>query len=131
MYETRIILREAIRHQRPIVGVAAGLTREFCPHVFGQTDGEWMVLAWQFGGLSEYGLPEGGQWRCFNVDDLHDLKIRNGEWRRGWVSSIDELAEYIAIVDTAVDPAFGPEVRGSFMRRLRFPGFGARVRTPV
>jgi hypothetical protein len=131
MYETRIILREAIRRQRPIVGVVAGLKREFCPHVFGQTDSEWRALVWQFGGLCEYGLPEGGEWRCFAVEDMRDLKIRNGEWRRGWVWSLDEIADHVALVDTAVDPAFGPEIRGGLLRRLRLPGFGLRAKPPL
>ena len=70
MYENRVILREAIRHQRPVVGLGNGLRREFCPHVLGETDGVWRVFAWQFAGLSESGLRDGGDWRCHDpVDD--------------------------------------------------------------
>ena len=127
MYETRIVLREAIRHRRPVVALANGLRREFCPHVLGHTDGDWRVLAWQFAGLSESGLSGDGDWRCFALDDLEDLKIRNGDWRRGWIATAGQLDEYMDVVDTAVDAGFGPELRGGFMSRFRLPGFGARL----
>lgn len=127
MFETRCILREAIRHQRPVVGLGNGLRREFCPHILGHTDGVWRTLVWQFAGLSESGLPEGGDWRCFALEDLRELNIRNGPWRRGVIVSADQLAEHIAVVDLQVDPAFGPELRGGFMSRFRFAGMGARA----
>jgi uncharacterized protein len=124
MYETRIILREAIRNQRPVVGLGAGLRREFCPHLLGHNGGVWRTLVWQYAGLSESGLREGGDWRCFELDDLADLHIRNGEWRRGWVASVEAMSGHVDTIDTEVDAAFGPEVRGRFMSGLRFGGLG-------
>lgn len=114
MHEMKVIIREAIRHRRPMVGQGNGLRREFCPHALGHTDGSWRVLTWQFAGLSETGLRDGGDWRCFSLEDLRNLTIRNGEWRRGVAVSADYIREHIAVVDTAVDPNHGPEIKGGF-----------------
>ena len=104
------------------MGIGAGLRREFCPYVVGHNGGVWRTLVWQFAGLSESGLREGGDWRCFELEDLCNLHIRNGEWRRGWVTSLEEISGQIDTIDTIVDPAFGPELRNGFMARLRLGG---------
>ena len=48
----------------------------------GVTKNEWRVFVWQFGG--ELSKPIGnGVWRCFRLDELEQLQLRDGEWRHG------------------------------------------------
>jgi hypothetical protein len=42
------------------------------------------VLAFQFGGSSQSGLPTGGDWRCFDVDRIESIALLQGQpWRSG------------------------------------------------
>jgi len=41
------------------------------------------VLVYQFGGESNSILPEGGEWRCLDLDKIHIIQIRPGEWYTG------------------------------------------------
>jgi hypothetical protein len=57
-----------------------GLYREVCPHIVGHKHGEEKAQVFQFGGDSEHGLPEGGELRCFYLDQVEDLQPRDGAW---------------------------------------------------
>ncbi|EJB8473073.1 hypothetical protein HV096_08185 [Citrobacter freundii] len=77
------ILQFAIENQKQITAYYDGFYREMCPHTLGFKNGRRQVLCYQFGGESSRGYitTQGSQnWRCMQVDALHDLTIRDGEW---------------------------------------------------
>lgn len=98
-------LREAIGSLKQVTAVYEGLPREFCPHFLGTGDGVWKVLGWQFAGSSSRGLAPGGNWRCFQLEHLDGLALREGPWHRG---VYDGFAQHcVSEIDTAIDAAHG------------------------
>jgi hypothetical protein len=79
------IIRQAILDKCCLTATYQGRVRHFSPHAIGRdNDGEVHVMAFQYGGQSSKGLPMGGEWRCFNVYELHNV-IRNGDpWHTGY-----------------------------------------------
>ena len=75
--------RRAILRKQQVTCIYQGLYREICPHILGHSAGVEKVLAYQFGGESSKGLPPGGQWRCLKVEDVKDVKLRDGWWYSG------------------------------------------------
>lgn len=80
VYET---LKEAIATKRCVRVMAAGRSRDLCPHALGQKDGSPRVLAFQYEGGSVSGLAPGGQWRTFFLREITSAKIIDGPWRSG------------------------------------------------
>jgi hypothetical protein len=83
---THDLLRSAIRDRRQVVAYYQGHRREFCPHVLGTKAGKARVLVFQFGGETSHGpivSPQDGDWRCFEVAELLDVELRDGEWHSG------------------------------------------------
>lgn len=78
--DTYALLEHAILHRLQVVARYDGTLREFCPHALGRKGRERHVMAFQFGGASQGGLPPGGDWRCFAVDRLSDAGTRPGAW---------------------------------------------------
>jgi hypothetical protein len=77
------IIRDAILNKRQIVATYQGCRREMCPHALGMKKGRYRVLFFQFAGESNSGLPQGGQWRCINLDELERISVREGPWHTG------------------------------------------------
>jgi len=77
------LIRDAIESEQQIICIYGGHYREICPHILGRRDGEEKLLSWQFGGETASRLPPGGEWRCLNVADMKDIKVRNGRWHTG------------------------------------------------
>jgi hypothetical protein len=79
-----LLLLAAARRQ-PVTAMYDGLPRLLCPHVLGRKSGRRHVLFYQFGGGSNHGLPavpEGvGDWRCFAVEKVSNVELREGAWR--------------------------------------------------
>jgi predicted nucleic acid-binding protein len=73
----------AILEQQQITCTYDGRYREICPHILGHSDGEEKALVFQFGGETRSKLPRGGEWRCFRLADVKDIKIRVGAWHSG------------------------------------------------
>ena len=48
---------DRIQREQQITCRYAGHYREICPHIIGWTDGEEMLLGWQFGGETSSTLP--------------------------------------------------------------------------
>jgi hypothetical protein len=94
-------LREAIEQRKQVVATYGGQVREFCPHVLGIKGVERHVLAFQFGGSSTGSLPPSGEWRCFRVDGLSDVTLRDGHWHSRtdlnvWIDTcIDVIDVYV------------------------------------
>jgi len=76
-------LKTAIENKLQVVAIAGGHLREFCPHAIGWKRGVHHVMTFQFAGTSDSGLPPGGQWRCFDVAKLSNVRLRHGEWHTG------------------------------------------------
>jgi hypothetical protein len=76
------LLRLAVRTKQQVTALYKGRSREFCPHILGTTKGAACCLAYQFGGESSGALVAGSadNWRCFRVDELSGITLRDGEW---------------------------------------------------
>jgi hypothetical protein len=75
-------LREAIQKRRCLSGLYKGSLRHFAPHALGaSSDDTRSVFVFQYAGESSGGLPRGGDWRCFRVDDLSALRANGERWR--------------------------------------------------
>jgi uncharacterized protein len=77
------LFREAILGEKQVTCSYRKHYRELCPHVLGHRDGQEVVLAFQFGGHSERGLPQGGQWRCLYLAEVSEVQMRTGPWYTG------------------------------------------------
>jgi len=72
---------EAIRTRKQIICSYGGRHREVCPTILGYNkDEREAVLVFQFGGESTTRLPPGGEWRCFDLARVTDLRLRSGPW---------------------------------------------------
>jgi len=74
---------EAILSRKHLVFTYRDRRRQVCPHVLGLTRGKEMVLGYQFAGETNGGLPLEGQWRCFQIAEMHSIEMRDGKWHTG------------------------------------------------
>jgi predicted DNA-binding transcriptional regulator YafY len=78
------IIWKAIRARKQIVCSYKNRPREVFPHILGyKASGEEAVFMFQVGGESSQPLPPGGDWRCFDLDGIADIQVREGPWRGG------------------------------------------------
>jgi len=78
------IIWKAIRARKQIVCSYKNRSREVFPHILGyKASGEEAVFMFQVGGESSQPLPPGGDWRCFDLDGIADIQVREGSWRGG------------------------------------------------
>jgi uncharacterized protein len=105
-----LLLRRAIKELKQVTGSREGRPREFCPYTLGVTNNEWRVFAWQFGGQSSEPIGK-GVWRCFRLDELEDLQLRDGEWRHGSYTGRHSANTCIDAIDS--DVAIEPKVRAA------------------
>jgi predicted DNA-binding transcriptional regulator YafY len=75
--------RQAILSKQQIACDYHGLHRELCPHTLGHTNGRERALSFQFAEQSSKGLPPEGEWRCMNLDEVTNVKIKEGPWHTG------------------------------------------------
>src|SRR5689334_4640354 len=111
------LLREAIRTRREVLFLAKGHERRFSPHVLGTKDGAWRIFGWQSGGGSGSKLRAGGDWRCFAVADLTNLRLGDQPWSLGDVTEGYGLS-CIELIDSAADLAYASQ---SLQRAKRRP----------
>jgi predicted DNA-binding transcriptional regulator YafY len=95
------LIRQAILERRQVVATYDGYVREMCPHTLGTKNGRSQALFFQFAGESSQGLPADGEWRCFVVDRLENLSVRDGGWHTGHrhsqpQSCVDEIDVEVA-----------------------------------
>jgi hypothetical protein len=77
------LIRDAVVRKRQVIAIYHGRRRELCPHVLGTKRGRRQALFYQFGGESQSGLGPLGSatnWRCIPVDELSDVRTRDGQW---------------------------------------------------
>ena len=78
------IIWKAIRARKQIVCSYKNRPREVFPHILGyKASGEAAVFMYQVGCESSQQLPPGGDWRCFDLDGIADIQVREGSWRGG------------------------------------------------
>jgi hypothetical protein len=121
------LLRDAIKNHKQVTGLCKTYPREFCPHLLGIGNRGWAVLVWQYGGLSESGLPLEGDWRCFDLDDMEQLASREGQWHRGFHSGRGK-SHCVKKMDTVVDSTHSAEIRESYGGLIRRRGFPPPLR---
>ena len=93
------LLRQAIVRRQQVLATYKGLPRSFCPHAIGLKQGVPHCLVYQFAGRSRSRVITPGSpdnWRCMIVDELHDVRVREGAWYTAWnflepSSCIDEI----------------------------------------
>lgn len=104
---------DAIRSRRQLLFFVNNRAREVSPHALGTKNGEWHLFGWQFGGESIGGFAVGAErWRCFEVADMQNLTVRDGEWHRGWYKG--QKARHTTCIDrmdTVIDQAHAAEVQ--------------------
>lgn len=115
--EKRALIRTAIRELKQVTGYCNGLPREFCPHILGTKHGDWRALVWQFAGTCSKGAAELPNWRGFQLADLEQLTLRDGEWHRGWETG-RRKQHLIDVIDTVVAPAHAAEIRGTLLPHI-------------
>jgi hypothetical protein len=93
------LFREAILREKQVVCMYNGFYRELCPVIIGHSHGAEKVLAYQFGGDSQKGLPRGGEWRCFDLSDVREAELRDGPWREG----VGHASEQTCVKDVDLD----------------------------
>ena len=76
-------IKAAIQKKKCMTGMYSGLVRHFSPHEIGMGGkGLAMVMAFQYAGQTSNpkGLPDGGEWRCMEVDKFSNLVENEDEW---------------------------------------------------
>jgi predicted DNA-binding transcriptional regulator YafY len=74
---------DAILGRKQLLFTYRDRRREVCPHVLGITKGKEMLLGYQFAGETNGVLPPDGEWRCFQVAQMHSIEVRDGNWHTG------------------------------------------------
>ena len=128
---------EAIRTRQQIICNYGGRHREACPTILGYNkDEREAVLVFQFGGESTTRLPPGGEWRCFDLTRVTDLRLRSGPWHGETRHSAPQPCIRYVDVDVNIPEtltrerplAFGsPELRPP----RRSPSTPTRLRAPA
>ena len=78
------IIWKAIRARKQIVCSYEHHPREVFAHILGyKASGEEAVLVFQVGGESSKSLSPAGEWRCFDLDGIADIQVRERPWRSG------------------------------------------------
>ena len=77
------LFRQAIVEEKQVTCVYHGRWRALCPHIIGHKHGAERVLAFQFAGETRTTLPRGGEWRCLNLAEVREARLRDGAWHTG------------------------------------------------
>ena len=77
------LVARAILTRQQLAFIYDGRPRETCPHILGHKESRETMLAYQFGGGSSRRLPAGGEWRCFALARMTDVRLRDGRWHTG------------------------------------------------
>ena len=76
-------LRQAILDRNIVTATYDGYHREVCPHAIGREGDREKLFCYQFAGDTSKGpVRETKRWRCFFIDRMQNVTIRNanGEW---------------------------------------------------
>jgi hypothetical protein len=96
------MLTEAISSRQQVIARYDGEERHFSPHALGTKQGKRHVLVFQYAGGSRSGLPEGGEWRCLDIDELTGIRLHSGEWHTS--SNVFNPQTCLDDIEMVVDP---------------------------
>jgi hypothetical protein len=99
---------EAILGRRLLSFTYEGYRREAAPHVLGKGNGRNNLLAYQFAGETSSTLPPEGEWRCFDLGKMQNIRLKDGPWR---TSDWHRLANSCV---TSVDIDINPDAEQRF-----------------
>jgi hypothetical protein len=78
------LVRKAIARKQQVLAFYRGYYREMCPFLIGiSRHGRLQALFYQFAGESSQQIGPPGSpdnWRCIAVDELEDVRLRDGDW---------------------------------------------------
>ena len=78
------LIRQAVLDRCSLTATYDGSIRHFSPHAIGSDNkGESSVMAFQYLGGSDQGLPSGGDWRFFRVNGLYGVRRNEDGWHAG------------------------------------------------
>jgi predicted DNA-binding transcriptional regulator YafY len=97
------LIEQAMTSRKQVLCTYDGYPRELCPVILGHTNGEEVVLAYQFAGQSNSGLPPEGQWKCLRLSKVSNVQLRDGPWHAGF--SHIRRQPCVQVVDLDVNPA--------------------------
>jgi predicted DNA-binding transcriptional regulator YafY len=96
------LFEQAMTTRKQVLCTYDGYLRELCPVILGHTNGEEVALAYQFSGHSKSDLPTGGQWKCFRLSKVGNVRLRDGPWHAG--SRHTRRQPCVQAVDLDVNP---------------------------
>ena len=96
------LIARAIAERQQVLCLYKGYPRALCPAILGHTTGRERTLAYQFAGESGSGLPSEGDWKCFQVAEMRNVELRDGEWFGG--SRHGQQQTCVEVVDLDVNP---------------------------
>jgi hypothetical protein len=100
---TYALFDQAMTSRKQVLCTYDGYARELCPIILGHTNGQEVALTFQFAGGSKSGLPPAGQWKCFWLSKVGNVRLRDGPWHAG--SSHIRPQACVQAVDRDVNPA--------------------------
>lgn len=78
------VVRDAIISKRSVTALSAQGPLRFSPHALGrEADGTAVVIGFQYAGVREGGLPDGGDWCCLRLGDLSQVEANDDDWITG------------------------------------------------
>jgi hypothetical protein len=101
--QTYELIARAMAERQQVLCLYQGYPRALCPAILGHTKGQERTLAYQFAGQSSSGLPSGGEWKCFQVTEMRNVELRDGEWYGGAQHSARQTC--VEVVDLDVNPS--------------------------
>jgi len=96
------LIARAMAARQQVFCLYKGYPRAVCPAILGHTKGRERALAYQFAGESSSGLPVAGEWKCFQVAEMTNVELRDGQWYSGAQHS--ERQTCVEVVDLDVNP---------------------------
>lgn len=126
--DTYHLIRSAVIARRCLTATYERRIRHFSPHCLGQNkSGGFSVLGFQYAGQSSSILPPNGQWRCFQLRNLTEVRINADRWRTGsghtrpsdCVKQVDVDAYLVDSRSTGADVTAQGSGTGSPLRRRR------------
>jgi hypothetical protein len=73
----------AIENRMPLLCRYQGHSREICPIILGESDGQEKALVRQTGGRTSKGPLRKPNWKCFNLSEIADVQLHDGAWQTG------------------------------------------------
>lgn len=100
------VVRKAMHEKMQVLAFYHRAERLLCPHVLGVDEfNRYKCLFVQFGGYSK-GMPvfPPGQWRCMYLDELINVRVREGPWHWGPIPQGKDLIAIEHVLERVARP---------------------------